>query len=77
MDLIRYSKTMKRKILESVETSTAYGLRNISRSKRLFNKFFWVTFLVLSVTLSSYYINTLKVIDFNFLNYLNLKINYF
>jgi len=54
---------MKRKILELVETSTAYGLPNISRSKRLFNKFFWVTFLVLSVTLSSYYIFS-DLVDF-------------
>ena len=47
---------MKKVILALIETSTAYGLPNIVRSRRLFNKLFWLTFIVLSLTAATYYI---------------------
>ena len=39
-----------------IKTSTAYGLPKIVRSKRLFNKIFWLAFLIASVAAASYYI---------------------
>jgi hypothetical protein len=47
---------MKREIFHLIEFSTVYGLPNIFRSRRLFNKLFWLTFLVLSMTAASLYI---------------------
>ena len=38
--------------------STAYGLPNIIRSKRLFNKIFWIIFLLTSSTAAIYYISS-------------------
>ena len=47
---------MKKEINSLIETSTAYGLPKIVRSKRLFNKIFWLAFLIASVAAASYYI---------------------
>ena len=47
---------MKKEIFQLIEFSTAYGLPNIFRSKRFFNKIFWTTFLIVSMALAAYYI---------------------
>ena len=54
---------MEREVSALIETSTAYGLPNIFRSKRLFNKLFWLAFLLASVTAAVYYIVN-DVVDF-------------
>jgi len=47
---------MKKEIFQLIEFSTAYGLPNIFRSKRFFNKIFWTTFLIVSMALAAFYI---------------------
>jgi hypothetical protein len=47
---------MRKEISESIKTSTGYGLPNIIKSERLFNKLFWLTFLMLSMTAAAYYV---------------------
>ena len=44
-------------------TSTAYGLPNVLRSRRLLNKLFWLSYLILSATGAAYYIY-FDVVDF-------------
>ena len=54
---------LKEKISERIQLSTAYGLPNILRSKPLFNKMFWLFFLIISFSLASFYIVT-DLIDY-------------
>ena len=43
-------------ITKMIETSTAYGLPNFIRSKRMFNRIFWLLFIIMSTGVSSYYV---------------------
>ncbi len=57
---------IKNKVSELIQVSTAYGLPNVYRSKRLFNKSFWLFFLVISFMGASYYIYNDIVDYFNY-----------
>ena len=48
-------KKIKKEITKLVLTSTAYGISNIINRRRVFNKIFWLFFLVVSCVISFYY----------------------
>ncbi len=56
-------KTMKKEISEKLLGSTAYGLPNIIRSRRLFNTIYWIFFFIMSLIGASYYIYS-DIIDY-------------
>jgi len=47
---------VKIECVELAKGSTAYGIPNLLRSKRLFNKLFWLCFLLLGSAVTSFYI---------------------
>ncbi len=47
---------IKKGVSELIQVSTAYGLPNVFRSKRLFNKLFWAVYFLLSFIGACYYI---------------------
>jgi len=47
---------IKKGVSELIQVSTAYGLPNVFRSKRLFNKLFWTIYFLLSFIGACYYI---------------------
>ena len=61
-----YSNKVKKQVAELIQESTAYGLPNVYRSKRLFNKLFWMFFLVASFAGAFYYIVNDLVDYFNY-----------
>ena len=67
---------MKKEIAELVQYSTAYGVPNLQRSKRLFNKVLWTIFLITAVVCGSYYIYNDLVDYFNYEVVTTVKSNY-
>jgi len=57
---------MLRAVLNSVSNSTAYGLPNLVKSKRLFHKLMWLFFMVSSTSASIWYIINITLIYFNY-----------
>ena len=50
------SKEISSGILELLHGFTAYGIPNLFKSKRLFNRVFWIGFLFASAATAAYYI---------------------
>ena len=50
------NKALNEEVKDLIQASTAYGLPNVLRSKRIFNKLFWLFYLILSATGAAYYI---------------------
>ena len=47
---------MLKAVFNSASNSTAYGLPNLVKSKRMFHKLMWLFFIILSVSASVWYI---------------------
>lgn len=51
-------KEIKNEIDKLSQNSTAYGVPNLLRSRDLFNKIFWLSFIILSSATSCWYVYT-------------------
>ena len=49
-------KQAQKSMTKLVLVSTAYGIPNVFRSNRIFNKIFWLIFLLISTAMASVYI---------------------
>ena len=56
---------MGKELLKMLKTSTAYGVPNLVKSKRIFNKLFWICFLVLSSSASFYFIYLVEYLSYD------------
>jgi hypothetical protein len=54
---------MSNEIIELALGSTAYGVPNIFRSKRLFNRIFWIFYILAATVTTFYYINACIVFE--------------